>query len=95
MDLGFVRAVPRIMEGFHSLRTGHVTDPRVDLTAETAPCEGPLCLIVKRKNRPLRAGGPTCLDSRLTDGGKVVSPTHRPRSTPQKHYFSAFGPHFC
>jgi hypothetical protein len=30
---------------------------------------------------------PLCLDSRLTDGGKVVSPTHRPRSTPQKHYF--------
>jgi hypothetical protein len=29
------------------------------------------------------------------DGGKVVSPTHRPRSTPQKHYFSASGTHFC
>jgi hypothetical protein len=26
---------------------------------------------------------PPCLDNRLTDGGKVVSPTHRPRSTPQ------------
>jgi hypothetical protein len=26
-----------------------------------------------------------CLVNRLTDGGKVVSPTHRPRSTPQKH----------
>jgi hypothetical protein len=25
---------------------------------------------------------PHCLDSRLTDGGKLVSPTHRPRSTP-------------
>jgi hypothetical protein len=25
---------------------------------------------------------PHCLDSRLTDGGKVVSSTHRPRSTP-------------
>jgi hypothetical protein len=36
-----------------------------------------------------------CLDSRLTDGGKVVSPTHRPHSTPQKHYFSASGTHFC
>jgi hypothetical protein len=34
-----------------------------------------------------------CLNSRLTDGGKVVSPTHRPRSTPQKHYFSASGTH--
>jgi hypothetical protein len=28
-----------------------------------------------------------CLDSGLTDGGKVVSPTHRPRFTPQKHYY--------
>jgi hypothetical protein len=27
---------------------------------------------------------PHCLDSRLTDGGWVVSPTHRPHSTPQK-----------
>jgi hypothetical protein len=33
---------------------------------------------------------PHCLDSRLTDGGKVVSPTHRPRSTPQKHFFFCF-----
>jgi hypothetical protein len=38
---------------------------------------------------------PHCLDIRLTDGGKVVSPTHRPRSTPQKHYFSASGNNFC
>jgi hypothetical protein len=30
---------------------------------------------------------PHCLDNRLTDGGKVVSPTHRPRSTLQKHLF--------
>jgi hypothetical protein len=29
------------------------------------------------------------LDSRLTDGGEVVSPTHLPHFTPQKHYFSA------
>jgi hypothetical protein len=34
------------------------------------------------------------LDNRLTDGGKIVSPTHRPRSTPKKHYFSACGTHF-
>jgi hypothetical protein len=27
---------------------------------------------------------PHCLDSRLTDGGKVVSTTSRPRSSPQK-----------
>jgi hypothetical protein len=36
-----------------------------------------------------------CLDNRLTDGGKVVSFTHWSRSTPQKHYFSASGTHFC
>jgi hypothetical protein len=38
---------------------------------------------------------PHYLDKRLTDGGKAVSPTHRSRSTPQKHYFSASGTHFC
>jgi hypothetical protein len=36
---------------------------------------------------------PHSIDSRLTDGGKVVSPTHWPHSTPQKHYFYAFGTH--
>jgi hypothetical protein len=36
-----------------------------------------------------------CLDNRLRDGGNVVSPTHRPLSTPQKHDFSASGTHFC
>jgi hypothetical protein len=30
---------------------------------------------------------PHCLDSRLIDGGEVVSLTHRPRSTAQKHFF--------
>jgi hypothetical protein len=34
------------------------------------------------------------IDNGLTDGGKVVSPTHRQRSTPQKHYFSVSGTHF-
>jgi hypothetical protein len=38
---------------------------------------------------------PYCLDTLLTDGGKAVSLTHRQRSTPQKHYFSASGTHFC
>jgi hypothetical protein len=38
---------------------------------------------------------PHCLDNRLTDGGEVVSPTHRPRFIPQKHYFSASVTHFC
>jgi hypothetical protein len=37
---------------------------------------------------------PHCLDNRLTDGGKVVSPKPRPRSTPQKHYFFASGTDF-
>jgi hypothetical protein len=36
-----------------------------------------------------------CLDSRLTDGGKVVSPTHRQRSTAQKLHVSASGTHCC
>jgi hypothetical protein len=37
-----------------------------------------------------------CLDSRLIDGGKVVSPTHQPHFTPQKHYyFNVSGIHFC
>jgi hypothetical protein len=30
---------------------------------------------------------PQCLDIRLTDGGKVVSPTHRQNFTSQKHYY--------
>jgi hypothetical protein len=28
-----------------------------------------------------------CLDNRLIDSGKVVSPTHPPHFTPQKHYY--------
>jgi hypothetical protein len=37
-----------------------------------------------------------CLDNRLTDGGNVVSPTHQPHFTPQKHYyFDVSGTHFC
>jgi hypothetical protein len=38
---------------------------------------------------------PHCLDNRLTDGGKVVSLINRLRYTPQKHYFSTSGTHFC
>jgi hypothetical protein len=30
---------------------------------------------------------PHCLDNRLIDGGKVVSLTHTPHFTPQKHYY--------
>jgi hypothetical protein len=37
---------------------------------------------------------PQCLDNRLTDGGKVVSPTHWPHFTPQKHYYYVSGTHF-
>jgi hypothetical protein len=37
---------------------------------------------------------PHCLDNRHTYADKVVRVTHRPRSTPQKHYFSASGTHF-
>jgi hypothetical protein len=40
-------------------------------------------------------GIPHCLDIQLTDDDKIVSHTHRPHSTPQKHYFSASGTHFC
>jgi hypothetical protein len=37
-----------------------------------------------------------CLDNRLTDGGKVVSPTHRPHFTTQKHYYFYIScTHFC
>jgi hypothetical protein len=37
-----------------------------------------------------------CLDSRLPDGGEVLSLTHRPLSTSQKHICSSFsGTHFC
>jgi hypothetical protein len=32
---------------------------------------------------------------RLPDGGMVVSSTLRPRSSPQKHYFSTSDTHFC
>jgi hypothetical protein len=35
-----------------------------------------------------------CLDNRIIDGGKVVSPMHQPHFTPQKHYFNASGTHF-
>jgi hypothetical protein len=39
---------------------------------------------------------PHRLDIRLTDGSKVVSTTHPPHFTPQKHYyFYVSGTHFC
>jgi hypothetical protein len=33
---------------------------------------------------------PHCLDNWLTDGDKVVGPTHPPHFAPQKHYFFMF-----
>jgi hypothetical protein len=38
---------------------------------------------------------PYFIDNWLKDGGKVVSPTHRPHFTPQKYYCSASGINFC
>jgi hypothetical protein len=39
---------------------------------------------------------PHCLDNRLTDGGKVVSPMHLSHFTPQKHfYLYVYGTNFC
>jgi hypothetical protein len=41
---------------------------------------------------------PHCVDNQLTDGGKVVSPTHPPHFTPHKHYYTRIyvsGTHFC
>jgi hypothetical protein len=38
---------------------------------------------------------PHHLDSQLTDDPKIAILTHRPLSTPQKHYISAAGTHFC
>jgi hypothetical protein len=38
---------------------------------------------------------PHCLGNRLTDGGEVVSPTHRPHFTPHKHFSNVSGTHFC
>jgi hypothetical protein len=64
------------------------------------------CYNVKVKNKAIPVTGrgglqgcemlriPHCLDSRLTDGGKVVISTHRPRFTLQKHYFPASGTNF-
>jgi hypothetical protein len=74
-----------------------------DISRET----GELFNVVKvsRKTIPVTGSGslsgyeilriPHCLGNRLKDGGKVVSPTNRPRSIPQKNYFSASGTHFC
>jgi hypothetical protein len=38
---------------------------------------------------------PYGLDNRPAGGNKFGSPTYRPRSTPQKHYYSPSGTHFC
>jgi hypothetical protein len=66
-----------------------------------------LCHFIKSRSKGIPVTGrgglyvsemlriPRCLDIWLTGGGKVVTPTHRLHSTPQKHYFSASGTHFC
>jgi hypothetical protein len=47
-------------------------------------------------NTPWRLIGLWDVKDRLIDGGKVVSPTHQPHFTPQKHYFFyVSGTHFC
>jgi hypothetical protein len=60
----------------------------------------PIFSKVKKKHRAISVGGvetlriPHFLDSRLIDGGRVVSPTHRPHFTLQI-YFSASDTHLC
>jgi hypothetical protein len=51
-----------------------------------------LCLWCK-ENKAVPATG--CGGNWLTDGSKVVSPVHWQCSTPQEHYFSYSGVHFC
>jgi hypothetical protein len=46
------------------------------------------------QSKSIPVGLQGCNMLRLTDGGEVLSPTHRPRSIPQK-YSSASGIHFC
>jgi hypothetical protein len=36
-----------------------------------------------------------CLDNRVVDGDKVVSPMHLPRFNAHKRWFSASGSYFC
>jgi hypothetical protein len=62
----------------------------------------PLLLVLLRKRAnsgaTLRAVLQTCIAMQLLDVTfpTAVSPTHRPLSAPQKHYFhSASGAHFC
>jgi hypothetical protein len=46
--------------------------------------------------RVVRCWIPHCLDNQITDGGEVVSLTHRPCYTSQKHhFFSVSGTYFC
>jgi hypothetical protein len=79
--------------GLDAMSRGEALAPARSLSVSTEPSRlstghgGPYgCEILRIQH---------CLDSRLTDGGKVVSPTHRPCSTPQKHCSSASGTHSC
>jgi hypothetical protein len=92
------------------LRTVHTGSGRTQPPIQWVPGGAPLSAGVKRPEREANyspvagLGGllgcemlriPHCLDSRLTDGGKV-SPTEPPHFTPQKHYyFYVSGTHFC
>jgi hypothetical protein len=61
---------------------------------DTTPLSGTVNLSLHRPWRPLRlpeVWDPTFSDIRLTDGGKVVSPTRRPLFTARKIH----GTHFC
>jgi hypothetical protein len=54
-------------------------------------------IVVSSKDIPVTGHGvPHYLDKRLTDGGKVVSPTRRPHFTPRFLLFLKIpGTHFC
>jgi hypothetical protein len=65
------------------------------------PTQPPVRSVSKSKAIPVTGRGglwgcemlmiPHYLDNRLADGSKVVDLTHRPRSIPQLHKFSASG----
>jgi hypothetical protein len=88
-----------VVKFFESRLTGYLA-----LSLVTIVTQLPKLKYLVSKDIPLAGHGslygyemlriPHCLDNRLTDGGKIVSLTHRPLSTPQKH-FSASGTHFC
>jgi hypothetical protein len=87
---------PQPCETFRNFQTGLRWCVAHSPRRRTAPC------LYKKKAIPVTGRGglqacemlriPHCLDNRLTDGGKVVSPAHQPRSTPQKRFFCFWYP---